>query len=273
MSTVSVRVDTTATAVSAYPQDYWSDARLGLKQKIWGPGFVEPGGEAFVIDLVQPCGLTSVKSLLDITAGLGGAARALANKFDVWVTGIEREPILAEQAMVESERLGYAKKAPVGAYDPAEIAINKTFDVVFAREAFFTLPEKPAFFDKVASALKPYGELVFTDFVRTSQPPTPAYEAWLATEPVAPQPWTLDEYVSELTQMGMDVRVQADISEDYALMARRELHQFVTANQLTDYPRDHLLLLVDEVELWGRRIAAFEAGDLAFVRIFAIKLG
>ncbi len=257
----------------AYPADYWPDARIRLKEQIWGPGFVEPGGADYIINLVQPCGLTSAMSLLDVTARLGRAARAIVDVLDAWITGLEMDPILADKGMAESVRLSVDKKAPIKVFDPAGFMIEKRFDVMFAREGFFALPEKKSMLQKLCKAVKPGGELLFTDIARTTQPQTPAYEAWVRSEPLRPQPWTVDHYVSHLEGLGMKVRVSADITDNYARMARRQLYRFVCSLDLADHSHDDLMLLLDEAEFWTRRIAAFDAGDLTMLRLFAMKFG
>ena len=257
----------------AYPADYWSDARIRLKEQIWGPGFVEPGGADYIVNLVQPCGLTSAKSLLDVTARLGGAARTIVDVFDAWITGLEIDPILADKGMAESVRQSVEKKAAITVFDPLGFSLEKRFDVVFAREGFFALPQKKSVLQKLCNAVKPGGELLFTDIARTTQTQTPAYEAWVRAEPLPPRPWTVDHYVSQLKELGMKVRVSADITDSYARMARCHLYRFVCSLDLADHSRDDLMLLLDETEFWTRRIAAFEAGDLTMLRLFAMKSG
>src|SRR5215469_13451931 len=55
--------------------------RLTIAQWLWGDGFVMPGDADFVLELVKPFGLTPAMSMLDLSAGLGGPARAIAQAF------------------------------------------------------------------------------------------------------------------------------------------------------------------------------------------------
>src|SRR5476651_2050232 len=49
--------------------------RMTVAQWLWGDGFVMPGNAEFILDTVKPVGLNPAMSMLDISAGLGGAAR------------------------------------------------------------------------------------------------------------------------------------------------------------------------------------------------------
>ena len=74
----------------------WSEARIGLSQKIWGEGFSSPGEEDYILGLVKSLGLTPAMSELDLGAGLGGAGRVMAQSFGCWVTSLEVNPDLAK---------------------------------------------------------------------------------------------------------------------------------------------------------------------------------
>src|SRR6056297_2504755 len=75
--------------------DLWSPARIAVAERVWGEGFVDPlSGEALRA-LVGPLGLDAAQSVLDLGAGLGGAARQIVRETGAWVTGLEPDPALA----------------------------------------------------------------------------------------------------------------------------------------------------------------------------------
>src|SRR5947207_639404 len=61
-------------------------SRMTVAQWLWGDGYLMPGGPDFVLELVKPFGLTPAMSTLDLSAGLGGPARAIAQTFGTYVT-------------------------------------------------------------------------------------------------------------------------------------------------------------------------------------------
>ena len=50
----------------------WSSARLQTMEMIWGEGFTIPGGERYARKFLAVLALSSKKSVLDLTAGIGG---------------------------------------------------------------------------------------------------------------------------------------------------------------------------------------------------------
>src|SRR3546814_15795585 len=73
-------------------------ARVDVRQRLFGPGNAGPGGSEHAIEVVQAFGLTPVHTVLDLSAGLGGPATAIVQRFGVWITGYELDPELAEAA-------------------------------------------------------------------------------------------------------------------------------------------------------------------------------
>ncbi len=255
------------------PEMRWETARIALVQKVWGDGLVGPGGEETILSLVNPFGLTPAMSLLDLGAGLGGAARIMADHFGVWVTGLEAESQLAEAGMELSNMAGLGKKAPVNSFDPEHFELQPhTFDCVFSKEFMYTVEDKDRVFRTLDVALKERGQLLFTDFVLAeSERKSEALEQWAAKEPVTPHPWAMEDYVKALTRYKFDVRITEDITKE-------------TGNQITDCWSNYMgrvdqdaldseagSVLVDEVELWTRRVQLMKAGDLKVCRILGVK--
>ena len=58
----------------------WSSAKLQTMELIWGDGFMIPGGERYARQLLAVLALSSKKSVLDLTAGIGGCARTVARR-------------------------------------------------------------------------------------------------------------------------------------------------------------------------------------------------
>ncbi|HZH27738.1 MAG TPA: methyltransferase domain-containing protein [Azospirillaceae bacterium] len=249
----------------------WTATRIGVAEKIWGEGFVSPGGQDYISEMVRPLGLNPAMSVLDLHAGLGGAARIMVDAFGTWITGLEPNPLLAAEGMERSKKLGMTKQAPIVPYDPESFKYNKRVDCVFARELFFAIKEKDRLFDGIERALKPRGQLLYTDYVFVDEPSdAPAITNWRATEPLAPSPWTLAQHEGNLKRRNLDVRVAEDVTDAHRA-------QVVSAIQkLSGFLGEHTVMgdtkqaVLAEVNLWAARIAAFEAG-LRCYRFYALK--
>jgi len=127
----------------------WSPARSEGAQLLWGQDMTGPEEAAWMVDSVRSFGLNPAKSVLDLSAGLGGTARALVESCDTWVTGLEPSPLLAKLAMDRSKALGLSKKAPIAHYDPEHFNQAGSFDLVMADRIVHRLRDKELFLDRV----------------------------------------------------------------------------------------------------------------------------
>ncbi|HSR73113.1 MAG TPA: methyltransferase domain-containing protein [Kiloniellales bacterium] len=256
-------------------QQRWETERILLAQEVWGEGYTKPGGDELTLTMVKVFGLNPAMSVLDLGAGLGGATRAMAEHFGVWVTGLESDPQLAEAGMALSVKHGLAKKAPIETFDPAAIDLEgKTFDCVFSKEYFYAVADKEALLRSLAGLMKAKGQLLFTDYM-LARPGlhSPEIERWTAHEPVEPHLWALDEYRDALGRMNFDVRVIEDITEAFHAAVTRGWAEFIARQEKTRPSESTTRALVDEVEIWTRRLQAIDAGDLKVCRLYGSKKG
>lgn len=247
----------------------WTADRPQILEKIWGEGEIAPGGEYLNKLLVTPLGLQPDNSVLDLAAGLGNFPRMLAAKFNVYVDGLEPDPQLAVRGMELSVRAGKGKHAGISPYDLPSFTADRAYDCVIARELFYRVPNKQAFFAELAKAVKLKGHLVFTDFVLSPEARnlTPVLE-WLGFEAGA-APLAEPEIIVHLKQQGFDVRVTDDQTKFYQqeiLHGLANFAQFLKRHQLDDATK---VLVRGEIELWARRAAAFASG-LKLMRFHAL---
>lgn len=269
--------DTAGDATASPPQgeleDRWSAARIKVSELIWSDGFSFPGGAEHVLKLVKPMGLTKEKSMLDIGSGLGGAARVISKTFGTWVTGMEASETLAAAGMAASERAGLGKKAPIESFDPSTVILPaRKFDAVFARLIFLPLSDKKRLLAQMCETLKPGGQLMFLEFVLSAPGATsPALAAWQAGEDHPPHLWTTDEFAKQMRALKMDVRVAEDMTSEFRGLVLEGWARLAKALKPSTLAPDEAKSLTHEVELWGRRIAALDAGTLRMARFYAIK--
>ena len=255
------------------PKQRWETSRVGLVQKVWGEGFTTPGGRDHIKTMINILGLDPAMSVLDLGAGLGGSGRIMCGEFGVWVTGFEVDADLAEAGMGISVKAGMGEKAPVLAFDPATFEHKQqSIDCVFSKEFMFAVADKNKFLKAIEYLLKPKGQFLFTDFM-LAEPHrrSPALEAWLENEPQTPRPWALEDYEVGLVSAKLDVRVTEDITKAFRAMVIKGWADYTESTQEGSVGLETAPTLVDEVELWTRRIQAIDSGDLKVCRIHAYK--
>ena len=255
------------------PFERWDEHHLELLRTVWGGDFVTPGDKSKILQLVKPFGLNPAMSLLELGAGMGGASRAMAKAFGVWVTGMEAEGRLVEEGMALSEKAGLEKKSPIIQYDPHEFQLKaRSYDCIFSKESFFTNKDKTRLIQTVELGMKDNGQLLFTDFMIAPGGSQKAeYKEWAEGEPVSPDPWSLEEYVEQLTSCKLDVRIKEDITESYCSQIVRAWADYLSDKKNSTVDPLVANALVEEVELWTRRVQAFESGALTVCRIYAQK--
>ncbi|CAO3407631.1 class I SAM-dependent methyltransferase [Azospirillum largimobile] len=249
----------------------WSPARSEGAQLLWGQDMTGPEEAAWMVDSVRSFGLNPAKSVLDLSAGLGGTARALVESCDTWVTGLEPSPLLAKLAMDRSKALGLSKKAPIAHYDPEHFNQAGSFDLVMADRIVHRVRDKELFLDRLGECVKPKGGVALFDYVIDGAPGSwDSWNAWREEEPMEVYPWTATRMADELTQRNLDLR----ISEDLTRLHRR--HIIDRVRNLADTlaaaapPAPVLAALKRELALWWARLKVLGNG-LRFVRYVAMK--
>jgi SAM-dependent methyltransferase len=253
----------------------WSEVRVKAAEIVVGDDCRSPIGPDKAVEALRPLGLTSAKAVLDVSAGLGNAARAISAKYGCWVSGLESSAVLAAQAMTRSFEAGLANKVPIVHVDMENLQKpEKTFDCIYGREAFYTVHNKTPLLELLAGALKPNGEMVFTDYVlRSPNLRSAAVEEWLGGEPTTPHPWSSEEMIAQLRALRLDLRVTEDYTKQYRDLVVRRLELLVTKNELVASDPAQAEQLLHEVELWGRRIKALDSGDVQIYRFYGRKIG
>ena len=251
----------------------WQPERIAMAQAIWGQGFLTPGGPEYVEYMVKPLGLTNESVVLDIGAALGGPARLMAKEFNAWITGLESDAGLAEQGMAMTTQAGLAKKAPIEHFDRTQVPIDKAkYHCIFSKEALFRIENKEELLSRMKKGLKPRGQLLFSDFVvSASGASNDALTAWAEVHHPTPEFWTKEDYVSRLTTLGLDVRVDEDITDRLRAEILRGCAKFVDGAAQAELTRLDKVALASELEYWARCVAAIDSGVLRVCRIYGIS--
>ncbi|RED48591.1 class I SAM-dependent methyltransferase [Aestuariispira insulae] len=256
----------------------WPETRLAVCRLLWGgenqEEVVQPGGTEYTLTLAKPMALNEKKTVLDLASGLGGGTRRLSKEFNLWITGLEMDPGLAEHASKLSEQHGLSKRAPIGIYDPDKLELpDKKYHAILAREVFYAMKNKRAILDTVFNALKPAGDLVFTDFVlKTSDSEdNKAVETWIKSVPGSARPWTMADYKKRIMELSMDLHIFEDKTEEYRHMVLEGWGIFVASLKKDDMKSEFVDHLLAEGQRWLWLMRALESGELRYLRTHATR--
>lgn len=245
--------------------------RFQIMQTLWGDGFHLPGGEEFALRLAQGMEFTPGKPCLDLSAGLGGTARALANAHHVIVEGIEADPELAGAGQAISDQLGFGQTAPVRCASADSVTFEDgRYQAIFARQALFRSANRKKLLAKLHRALTPEGALVITDFaLSTDDVNDPAFAAWRAAEPGNPLPARIDEYGEMLAELKYKVNAFEDLTAEYLPLIQSGWKRLHTCLQNAKLPPETAAMLMAEGNLWLARSRALESGRLRLLHFTA----
>jgi cyclopropane fatty-acyl-phospholipid synthase-like methyltransferase len=244
-----------------------------VRQWLYGPGFLTPGGADYVLELVEPFHLDPSMTMLDMGCGLGGGARAISREFKTYVAGFERDPELAQRATEVSLAQGFARHNQLSAYNPETFELRSGFyDHALAREATYQVVQKERFLRVLNQAMKPMGQLILTDFVRDRDAgEKPELAVWEAMQDPKPQLWTAAQYTDCFKSLGFDLRIAKDVTADYRRMILVAWKNFLERDELRQLRQSQAAPVIDEVERSLRTVAALESGALKFFYFVALS--
>lgn len=249
----------------------WETARVELAQELWGRGFSSPGEAEQTRELIKPVGLDESMSVLEIGAGLGGSARLIAQEFGSWVTALEPDPSLAEAAAAISEMSGLSRKAAVESCDIENLEVKRSgYDCILARQALFGIDNKLGALSAIAGGLKAKGQLIMTDFVRGDAAGR-AFEAWRHAECKKGDPWRAEDYAETIKELGLDLRVAADVTPAYRASLVEGWSGFMSEVGKQQLDAEHAQIVKEEAEFWNLRKAALDSGELRLYRFHALS--
>ncbi|MGP1396745.1 MAG: class I SAM-dependent methyltransferase [Inquilinaceae bacterium] len=256
------------------PPPLWEATRIDILEKVWGEGFHTPADENHIATLIKPFGLNESMSVLELGSGLGGLARQITKSTGAYVTGLEADPELAAAGMERSHKAGLDKRAPISEYDPEHLATDKRFDAILAKEAFFTIRDKGQILDGIVNSLKPGGQFAFTDYVLKHSASTgQTIDEWRQSEVPKVHPWTIAQTQEALAERTFDIRISEDLSDVHRtliLAAWDRMTAELPSLHATEQSKEKLMA---EGEIWLRRVAALDSGDLRLYRFYALLKG
>ena len=253
------------------PHDY-DTAMLDMLQIIWGEGYLSPGGPQAVREIVQGIDLQG-KHVLDIGCGIGGLDQVLVALGAAQVTAADVAPpliALARQRIVgtpDADRIAFEAVEPEAALPFPDAS----FDVVFTKDAWLHVVDKPALLREVRRVLKPGGQLAGGDWMKGPDPYSADMVYFVELEGIPYHPITLAQYGLMLHEAGFEQVKLLDINDWYRDLARQELARLkgelfaVLTAKLGAEARDHF------IEDWRMLTVVLEKGELRPGRLWASR--
>jgi phosphoethanolamine N-methyltransferase len=265
---------TTQAAPAARPKfdNHGQYSRTGILryEMIFGEGYVSTGGAATTDDLCARLGpaLRPGVRVLDVGSGIGGAAFHLAQTYGARVTGIDLAEEMVAIALERAAQLGMSESVAFLLGDVLETPFAEPFDIIWSRDAFMHIPDKPRLFGRLHQLLEGSGRLVITDYARGKKPASPEFEQYIETtgyHVVEPS-----EYGLILQDAGFRDVVAGDATARFVEILQNEAARLVSNRDefLTSFSEADLKYLV---ERWQMKLRFCRNGDMKWGNFLASR--
>jgi 2-polyprenyl-3-methyl-5-hydroxy-6-metoxy-1,4-benzoquinol methylase len=248
----------------------WTPRRQQVAQKLFGEGFSMPGGEELMKPLTLPLGLNPNLSITELGCGMGGMTRLMARD-NLWIDAYEPDPDLAEAAIHFSKQQGVKQRTniKVAALDSLQFK-RKSIDVFLSKDGLISVQDKRLLLAKIRAAMKPNGQLMFTDFLLTGSPESRVYEVWWDREPVKPHLLTPEGLQAELESLNFIICYMEDVTESLKAAVIDSFAKYADEVKLrgASMDQDEREWAISEGEHWAIRLSAMDANVIRLYRVY-----
>jgi len=249
----------------------YSRAGILRYEMIFGADYVSTGGAATTDVLCKQLGasLRPGVRVLDVGSGIGGAAFHLAKTYGAKVTGIDLAEEMVAIALERVAERGVSDSVNFLLGDVLETSFAEPFDIIWSRDAFMHIPDKPRLFGRLHELLAKGGRLVITDYARGKKPGSPEFERYIETtgyHVVEP-----GEYGRLLQAAGFRDVVVDDATARFIEILQSERDRLVTnrAEFLASFSEADLTYLV---ERWDMKVRFCRDGDMRWGNYLGSKV-
>jgi phosphoethanolamine N-methyltransferase len=251
-------------------QGQYSRSSILRYEMIFGEHYISTGGASTTDDLCSRLGssLRPGVRVLDVGSGIGGAAFHLVKAHRAKVTGIDLAEEMVDIGLERTAQLGLGDSVKFVLGDVLKTDFPEAFDIIWSRDAFMHIPDKPKLFSRLYQLLAPGGRLVITDYARGKTPGSPEFEAYIKKtgySVIEPR-----DYGRLLESAGFTNVIVEDATALFVDILEREAESLVTRRSefLASFSEADLNYLV---ERWAMKVGFCKAGDMKWGIYLASK--
>jgi len=208
--------------------DEYDESLIAVLELIWGEGFMAPGGEGNVDNMVEGLELQD-KRVLDIGCGLGKPACILAKKYGAYVVGTDLESHLIERSIQRAAEAGLTAQTEFIVVEPGPLDFaDDSFDIIVCSGAFTQVHDKSSMYKECLRALKPGGVLSCYDWMKSEGEYSQDMLHWFELEGLTYAMETTEKHQQLLLAAGFETVTMSDRSPWFRRKVKEELEQLKT---------------------------------------------
>ncbi|HKQ95255.1 MAG TPA: methyltransferase domain-containing protein [Aestuariivirgaceae bacterium] len=243
--------------------ELYSKALVGMLEVVWVEGWLSPGGPEEVARAVDSVDFAG-KTVLDIGCGVGGIDFLLVEQYGAaHVTGIDVEDTVLVIARSRAERRGLSGRTAFVKVAPGPLPFaDRSFDIVFSKDAIVHIPDKHVLMRDIHRLLRPGGWFVASDWLISHDgEPSTEMKDYIAAEGLDFGMASPQRYRDALGGAGFTDISLVSRNRWYREAARREYESMkgpLYDRAVTELGRDY----VDHnIAIWAKMLVVLDKGE------------
>ena len=244
-------------------QSYYDKDHIEFLQKLWGDGYLSPGGPDEVKRILSNVELKN-KTILDIGCGSGGITVSLFNDYGAQkVIGIDVETEVCDAALQRVKLLGLQSHIDILKVEPGPFPFDEaTFDIVFSKDSIVHIEQKESLSKEIFRVLKNGGYFLGSDWLRSHDgEPSPEMLHYLKLEDLGFDMASPDRYKRALSQAGFKNISLLNRNRWYTNQAKQEVLKLskLMRREFEDISSEKYM--DDTIETWHAMISVLDTGE------------
>ena len=244
-------------------EPHYENTHITFLEKLWGDGFMSPGGKNEIEKLLQGLNLKKQK-ILDIGCGAGGITVSLIDDYGAQkVIGVDVEKDVVKVARDRVFKNGLKDKIEILLVDKSRLPFNNdSFNMVFSKDSFVHISDKESIFSQVFKILKPGGVFVFSDWlISHDRKPSKEMEYYLKLEDLGFGMASPTIYREALKKSGFVSIKKNNRNKWYKDEARRELEILSGPSRKSYEEITSQNFIENQINTWKAMIKVLDTGE------------
>ena len=244
-------------------EQYYDKTHIKFLEKLWGDGYLSPGGSEEVSRLLKNIDLSN-KAVLDIGCGSGGITTSLITDYKAKkVIGIDIEEDVCCAAKNRVSSLGLEKKITILKVEPGVFKFKDlSFDVVFSKDSIVHVADKQSLFKEVFRVLKVGGNFVCSDWLRSDdEEPSVKMLHYLQLEDLGFEMESPNQYHLALKNAGFESIYLENRNKWYLNQAKNEVSLLAGVKRQVFEEISSKKYMNSTIETWWAMIEVLKTGE------------